>query len=410
MNPFKKKPEDETDAKPAPEGTSGDPSTPPAEDKPDLAPASEPTDTPSKSASKPAGGETKGKGGGTSAPLTPNQGVPDVKPHEEPGAKKEPEADKEKLPKEADKAPAKEQPKGLPSLATMTKAEAEAAAKDPMNNPHIQRLASAVHGLAKIVQEHHAKLGAVGVPGQSQTTQGMNTPPKPGMPGQTGQMRPGTGQMKPGMGAMGAGKMPGRQMMQPAGGRPGMPNSGMGMPGQGMGPTTGAQPPMTPTLALEQIREMMIIIEASTTGRIPRQAAAMLISTGFGLPPEVASQMVSGEGPAAASPEEALNALSPTDDPDAVMINPEEEELEEGLEEGEGEFEEEEDELEPVEGEEEEEFGSKWALKKFDADDSDDAARVEDILRRLKAERDQVNTRIDALMYATSTIVEAWED
>jgi DNA-binding CsgD family transcriptional regulator len=353
---------------------------------------------------KPAGG-----GKGTPAPVTPGQGVPDVKPHEE-STKTEPEGDKEKLPAEADTAPAKEQPKGLPSLAVMTKTEAEAAAKDPMNNPHVQRLASAVHGLAKLVQQHHALLGAMPPPGQATSPLGQKPGGPVGQPGTKPGMQPG---MKPGM--------------QP-GMKPGMPGGkpGMGMQ-PGMKPAAPLAAPATPALAIEQVREMMTIIEAANTGRLPRQAAAMLISTGFGLSPEVAMKMVVQD----ASPEQALGALTPGGAPAPgaptapgvpgapgaapAAINPEEEELEEGLEDPElEEGEEGADDFTPEDDEDEDGLDSKGQSRfarqfgpfKTDAADRLDFTSLNLTITGLEATRSSLDARLDALHYARTVLRE----
>ncbi len=350
---------------------------------------------PTPGASKPAGEGTpkttspdrKAKGGGgNSAPETPGQGVPERKQAEQSG-KKEPEADKEALPKEGNegKKPAAEQPKGLASVAVMTKAEAESAAKDPMNNPHVQRLASAVHGLAKIVQDLHAKVGAMPLPGQQQAQPGKPGMPMPGakpaMPG----AKPGM-PVKPGM----AGQKPGAM------GQTMMPNSGMQKPN--MGTPTGGAAAMTPTLALEQVREMMVIIEATNTGRISSQAAAVLISTGFGLAPEVAQAMVAGNATAPAPGA----APVPGAGPDATMLNPEEEELEEGLEEGEEGLEGE-DEEEPVAAapaEEDPYTYSKFRRKTTDSVDDE----ISTAIANLEARRDVVDNQLNALEYARAVM------
>jgi hypothetical protein len=388
-NPFqKKKPEDEeTLEKPEAEVPAEAPEEEvPAEEETEAKPAEA---APVKGA--PKASAPKGEGKGSSAPMTPGQGVPD--------AKAEPEGDKEKLPKEADTSEAKPRPKGLPSVAMMTKAEAEGADKDPMNNPHIQRLATLVHGLAKIVQEHHAKLGAMPLPGQSAPSPHTVGTQKMGMPG-----------IGPKPGVMGAATKPGMPGAKPgmqSGLRPGLP----GVAGQGMRP--GVTPP-TPgaALTLEQIQAMMGIIEAANSGRVPRQAASMLIATGFGLDPKAALGMVSPDAPSALSGDPkapipgALESGVNPEDPEGELsaLNPEEEEMEEG--EGE-EFEEELEEGEEpalAPGEEEEEDHTGFTYGKYHRRDASVAVGDDTMLAyaiaRLEARRTELAQRLDALAYA----------
>lgn len=376
-NPFAKKPDDE------------DPNAP-AKEKPVDAPAEAPvggekpaTDKPAPAGEKPAGGDAKAKG--NSAPETPGQGVPDVLPHPEPGAKAEPEESpqgKAALPDETDDAQAKEQPKGLSTLATMTKEQAlkdSGPTQDPM--AHITQLMGIVEGLA-----NHVK--------------GMGTAPN-GVGGTST------------MGAMGVAKsMPGKPGAQPM--RPGMPKPGMpGMAakpgmmgarpaigaGAGIG---GAGPAPGKMLTMEQITGLMGIIEAANTGRVPRAGAALLIAQGFGMDPQTAMAMVSPDaqaggpgqaltsalgGDGQATEEAPLEETSLFDGPDA--LNPEEEETGDPEEELDPEEEEEDPAVAPAK---KRAFGSTWDFKKFDAADQIDDAR-----RRLEAERKKLDERIDAV-------------
>lgn len=348
-NPFKKKPDDEET--PDHEG-GGAPKPPPSEGR----------DAPKPPSSEPSseGGDAPAKGkGGTSAPVTPNQGVPDVKPHDQPGAKAEAEESpqgKDELPDETDDAPAKEKPQGLPSVAMMTKEEAVKGSEpqvDPME--HINKLTAIIEGLA-----NHVK--------------GMGTAPS------------GVG----GTNTMGAKNVAQNMSGKPAAGmRPGMGKPGMMTGKPGIGGGIGGAPAPAKMLTMEQITGLMGILEAANTGRIPRAGASLLIAQGFGMDPQTAMQMVSpdvqdgtvDEKVFGEEPVEEESSLF--DGPDA--LNPEEEELEGG---GEEEFEDPEEEEELKKSG----FGSNWDFKKLDSEDI-----AQDTLKRLEAERDRLDERIDAV-------------
>lgn len=392
-NPFDKKKNPDAESKPA--APAADAPAPadaaaPAPDEGDDLPEDlqlKPADA-KPGAVKPASapGETKGKG--SSAPLTPGQGEPDVKPHDQPGAKAEPEASEEKLPAEADPADAKPKPTGLPSLASMTKAEAESAGQDPMNNPTIQRLVTLVQGLAKVVQDHHARLGAMSVPGQAaQSSDQQAGQFKPGMPGAKPMVAPARPGMpvKPGMPAPGK---PG--MLTAPGMKPGMPSVAPGAPS-----------PASNTLSLEQLTSMMGIVEAAGSSRIPRQAAAIMISRGFGIDPETAAAMVAAETSGTKTPDPlALGAALAGGDP-GDDLNPEEEEME-GVDEEQAEESEEEPDLAAAPTDEKNHKGFTYgkyhrrdvAVGRSFRMDANDAIAL------LEARRAKVVARIDALTFA----------
>lgn len=369
-----KKPDDK---KPAPTEAKPAPDAPKSEAKPAVsgpAPAPGPKSAPAKGPSKPSAK------GGNSAPEVQGQGEPEVKPEPQPGAKAEPEESpqgKSELPKEADTSPAKEKQKGLPSVAVMTKEEAEKASRENgQPDAAMIQLMTIVEGLAKLVQKQTATPAAV--PGAN--TKQMMGAAKAGMLPKPGMTNPGP--MRPGGGAPTAGVKPAMQ-------------GGTGMGGQ--------QVPSK--LTMEQITGLMGILEAANAGRIPRAGASLLLQNGFGLAPEVATAMVSGD-PAAPSPAAGLAApgspagVAPLSPEDIEAINPEEEELEEG------------EELEE-ELEEEEEEESDFAKSYGPFDDTkpsafarhaglvrkDSADEVADAVAVLEVDLLDVCRRLDALTY-----------
>jgi hypothetical protein len=313
---------------------------------------------------------SKGKGG-NSAPETPNQGVPERKQAEEAG-KKEPEGDKQALPKEGNEAkkPAQEHPKGLPSLATMTKPDAEKAYREAGSPDAVMtQMMTIIENMAKMIKANQAPAAPVG---GANTQQAMGAAKAGGMP-------------KPGVNPMGAKVgMPGRPAM-PA--RPGM-----------AGGMAGGMTALPKQMSMEQINSMMAIVEAANAGRLPRQGAAHLLAQGFGVDLKTALSMVSPDAPTEGAmgsplgqPGALPGAVPGAPAPGAELMNPEEEELEEG---GEEEFEEEGEELEegeptaaapaaPVDDDDDDDPGPEGAeynrLKKFRrADEWDEDAHPRD--------------------------------